>query len=395
MTNLEDRDLIVDAIYGIEHDSNGRALDPLSRLMHVKNSGGFRFRGSPTRKKVSYAVIFTSGVNPDWPDILDKSTGLFLYHGDQREPGRELHDTGGHGNIFLRDIFALASQGPEGREQVPPLFLFESAGSRKDVIFRGLMVPGQPGSSGAEDLVASWRMRNGGRYHNYRALFTVLDAPLISRRWIDSLAPGHSLNEHAPTAWREWVKSGRTLALVAPSPVDWRSKAQQLPQRAEDQLILDTIREHFRGRESDFEPLAAQIWSWTTPGIEISEVTQAVRDGGRDAIGFLRLGPAGDPIKLSFSLEAKCYAMNTPVKVQDLSRLISRIRHREFGVLVTLSYLHLQAYQELRSDQHPIVVLAGVDIVNILRDRRISTHKDLKDWLTLEYPPPALDLNSE
>ncbi len=37
-----------------------------------------------------------------------------------------------------------------------------------------------------------------------------------------------------------------------------------------------------------------------------------------------------------------------------------------FGVLVTTSYLQEQAYQELKADGHPIVVIAARDIVEIL-----------------------------
>jgi hypothetical protein len=51
---------------------------------------------------------------------------------------------------------------------------------------------------------------------------------------------------------------------------------------------------------------------------------------------------------------------------RELSRLISRLRHREFGILVTASFLGHPAYQELRSDRHPVIVIAGADIAAIL-----------------------------
>ena len=50
----------------------------------------------------------------------------------------------------------------------------------------------------------------------------------------------------------------------------------------------------------------------------------------------------------------------------ELSRLISRLHHRRFGILVTPSFLGHEAYQELRSDRHPVVVIAGADIAAIL-----------------------------
>jgi len=36
--------------------------------------------------------------DPDWPDSPDRETGVFTYYGDNKKPGRELHDTGRDGN---------------------------------------------------------------------------------------------------------------------------------------------------------------------------------------------------------------------------------------------------------------------------------------------------------
>jgi hypothetical protein len=64
-------------------------------------------------------------------------------------------------------------------------------------------------------------------------------------------------------------------------------------------------------------------------------------------------------VSLDFALEAKCYAPEDGVGVKELSRLISRLRHHQFGNMVTSSFLGHQAYQELRSDRHPVVVIAA------------------------------------
>jgi Restriction endonuclease len=45
-------------------------------------------------------------------------------------------------------------------------------------------------------------------------------------------------------------------------------------------------------------------------------------------------------------------ACGNSVGVKELARLISRIKHREFGVLVTTSYVNEQAYREVRDDGH-------------------------------------------
>ena len=87
-----------------------------------------------------------------------------------------------------------------------------------------------------------------------------------------------------------------------------------------------------------------------------------------------------------FALEAKCYAADNGVGVRELSRLISRLRHRQFGVLVTTSYLAPQAYAELRQDDHPVVVISARDIVDILKRQGIATPAEAEAWLQGDFP---------
>ena len=70
--------------------------------------------------------------------------------------------------------------------------------------------------------------------------------------------------------------------------------------------------------------------------------------------------------------------------VRYTSRLISRLRHRQFGVLVTTSPLDAQAYKEIREDGHPVVVLAGRDIVDILKKLGFNTPAEHA------HPQPAI-----
>ena len=57
-----------------------------------------------------------------------------------------------------------------------------------------------------------------------------------------------------------------------------------------------------------------------------------------------------------------------------------------FGVLVTTSYLDRQAYEELRADGHPVVVMAARDIVELLRERGYATPDAVRAWLVAEFP---------
>jgi hypothetical protein len=56
-------------------------------------------------------------------------------------------------------------------------------------------------------------------------------------------------------------------------------------------------------------------------------------------------------------------------------------RHRQFGVLVTTSYVDSQAYREIKEDQHPIVVIAASDIVGILRSHGHAGPSAVESWL--------------
>jgi hypothetical protein len=100
---LATSDLYVDACYEGRRVGNAGA-DPLPRLLRVDNQGGFRKRGKVVGK-LHMLVLTSSLADPDWPDSLDRETGVFTYYGDNKKPGRELHDTGRDGNLMLQKIF--------------------------------------------------------------------------------------------------------------------------------------------------------------------------------------------------------------------------------------------------------------------------------------------------
>lgn len=77
-----------------------------------------------------------------------------------------------------------------------------------------------------------------------------------------------------------------------------------------------------------------------------------------------------------------CYDKNNGVGVKEMSRLISRIRHRQFGILVTTSYINNQAYKEVLEDEHPILLVTASDIAAILRHNSITT-KNIDKWLEI------------
>jgi hypothetical protein len=106
------------------------------------------------------------------------------------------------------------------------------------------------------------------------------------------------------------------------------------------------------------------------------------RDGGRDAVGRYRIGTSADPVKVDFALEAKYYEPGrSSVGVKEMSRLISRLQNRQFGVMVTTSYVHKQAYEEVTDDGHPVLILAGRDITEALTRGGYGSVKAVESWL--------------
>lgn len=381
---LKTADLHVDACYQGGRVGNA-ADDLLPRLLRVDGRGGFRYRGK-VAGKLDMLVLTSSMSDPDWPDHLDRETGVFTYYGDNKKPGRELHDTGRDGNLILQRIFTASRQGGEGRAGVPPIFLFTRAGTYRDQIFLGLAVPGASDLDASEELVAIWRTAKGSRFQNYRARFTVLDAPMISRGWLDTIIAGRPDHKLAPKAWRFWIRTGQRLPLVASRSLEYRTRAEQLPNDSKGEALIAAIRAHFVDRPHSFEYCAAAIARLMIPEIATLDVTRPSRDGGRDAVGQMRVGSGASAILVDFALEAKCYTPPNAVNVRDVSRLISRLRHRQFGILVTTSCVDLQAYKEIKEDGHPIVVIAAADIVELLRRNGRGTTDDVTTWLREAFP---------
>lgn len=103
------------------------------------------------------------------------------------------------------------------------------------------------------------------------------------------------------------------------------------------------------------------------------DLTRPWRDGGRDALGKYQIGVGNNYFHNECALEAKCYGINNSVGVKQMPRLISRIKYRQFGIMRTTSYIHEQAYKEVIEDDHPILIISGNDITDILRMNGIDS----------------------
>ncbi|MBE5917923.1 MAG: restriction endonuclease [Pseudobutyrivibrio ruminis] len=390
--SLEQADLVVDTIYKGGNVS-GKGSEVLHKLMPgCSNSGGFR---KVMRKDGSglpaYVVLYTSMQELEWPDYLDEETGIFRYYGDNRSPGKTLLDTPRKGNQLLEFVFDCLNSKDGSIKNIPPFFIFKKTGDGWDVKFLGLAAPGNPKISPDRDLVAFWRSMNEDRFQNYEAYFTVLNTEnAINREWLRALVYDHDNSfDYAPEAWKMFVSKGRNgiIPLTAKKIIDIPSKYAQLQSDIEGQNCVQFIRDYYKNYPQGFEKCAKDILEKTDSRFQDFELTRPWRDGGRDALGYYVINADGKnnlPLKIDCALEAKCYSPANSVGVREMSRLISRIRYRQFGVMLTTSYVDNQAYKEVIEDGHPILIITASDIASTLRKNSISTD-NIEEWvLSLE-----------
>lgn len=382
-SKLKEANLIIDEIYCGGSASNIGA-EVLSKLTGCGNSKGFRPVNNKKTKKNAYCILFSTGEHEDWKDYLDTELGRFVYYGDNNKEGNSLHGTRKDGNEILRNCFGKLKN--DDRKNIMPFFIFkkEKLKTKRDVRFLGLAIPGDNRLSEEEQLVSVWSQHDGKRYQNYRAVFSILNVGEIDRRWLDDLKNGVENSQYAPKEWIKWQETGKCTYLTSKKVVNYRKKKEQIPQNKEDLKMIEEIYNYFPDA-CDFEACAAQIAQLMDKNIISFQLTRAVKDGGRDAIGKYRIGVDKSNILVEFALEAKRYQLNDSVGVKETSRLISRIRHREFGILVTTSYVDLQAYKEIVEDNHPIIIISAIDIVEILKKAGIKTSKDVKEWLKSNF----------
>ena len=136
-------------------------------------------------------MLFTTWHDVDWPDTVDPRTGCLTYFGDNKTPGKHLHESRLGGNLTFKVAFDRLHAVPGGRRAIPPFLLFArkpTSASARGVQFLGVCAPGFPGMPESEDLIAVGKTSGHARFQNYRATFTILDVPLVPRAWLVSRA---------------------------------------------------------------------------------------------------------------------------------------------------------------------------------------------------------------
>lgn len=79
-----------------------------------------------------------------------------------------------------------------------------------------------------------------------------------------------------------------------------RKPAEQIPSSRDDLSLLKTIVRFYSNHDQSFyafERFAGALFQLMEPNVTSIDLTRPWRDGGRDALGFYRIGnePAGNP----------------------------------------------------------------------------------------------------
>ncbi len=391
--------LYVDAIYKADPLKKNTSAEVLSKLMGVKNQGGFRYKGNTASPH--FVILFTSGEDIYWRDELDSSLGVLLYYGDNKTPGCDLHKTNLHGNEILRYIFELSSSDDLNlRKKIPPVFVFRKSSGR-DVKFLGLAVPGIKGKPKKDWLTAVWGCnKNGDRFQNYKSFFTILNTHDgsqeekgfgINLAWLNDIESGKAYESmYCPIEWKKYIENKNYNALLARTEKFIKTKEEQLPSEPYKMAMLEEIHKYFIDKDHgySFEKFAVDITNYMDQSVIDIDVTRPYKDGGFDGVGRYRIfSNVENVVYVDFYLQAKCYEPTTnSIKVNDTARLISRIKDRQFGILFTTSFISNQAYQEILEDGHPIVFINGKNIIDYVFDElEIRDVNSLKEWLKNNY----------
>lgn len=392
--------LQIDRIYAADKiKAKTLAGEVLSKLFIVGNAGGFRVNGPI--ENPNYIVIYTSGDDAYWRDEIDNSLGVLLYYGDNRTPGNDLHNTKKGGNKILRNIFNYAaSEEISERKNIPPIFVFKKYEDSRDMKFLGLAVPGIKGKPKKDWLTAVWGCnRLGERFLNYKAFFTILDTSKghtgeydtnINLAWLTDLEKNHGYDSlYAPLEWKRYIDGKVYNPLMCKTERFVKSKAEQLPTDKVQLDMLNALHKYFLEKDNgySFETFANDMVIGIDDNVIAINGTRYYKDGGYDGIGNYQLFKGSqNEVMVEFYVQAKCYNLDNSVSVKDTARLISRIKDRQFGIMLTTSYVAQQAFDEILEDGHPIVILSGKNIVEyIVNELELYDVESLLRYLNRKY----------
>jgi hypothetical protein len=341
----------------------------------MRNMGGIRpLKFIALDESVSAAIVLVtdersagSATNP-WEDLVDHHHGRIVYWGDAKFDTRRTVDQF-PGNRALRDAYhnVLDSQ----MALVPPILHF-SKRATGSLTFNGLCV--------LEKLELTWFEDHGRPVRNYRAHLAILDEEFVPVDWLHArvAAGGRAdLTGRGPAAWRRY-QDGVVDRLRVWAP-QIRTANMQVP--AQGTIDAQLLAQLSTLTPTEFEAAIVSLLGKLDEVRHDITRTQPTADGGFDFFGTFTLPP---PIQyeIPFRGEVKRYGRTTAVQPKDVSRLVARLARGQYGLFVTTSYFTKQTQEEVLEDRYPTKLVAGSDLVKIMREMRIATGSSINAaWL--------------
>ena len=343
---------------------NSPGIRPLKFVSRLKERGLPAYLILVTHEKSSSAIS-----NP-WEDVIDIANAEILYWGDAKA-----HETRGiddfSGNVVLRRVFDYAI----GMDTVLATPILHFSKPEKGVVkFNGLCV--------MDKLEISWFYDDEVPVRNYHSRLTILDCASVSLDWLHHRARATSTSEidnhpDCPDSWKRFKKGQKVPMEIWKSQI--RSKSEQLPVEGSDDAKL--LAQLVELEPFEFEKVVVAIFRELKDVTHHITGTRQTADGGFDFFGSFVL-PRPLSYAIRFRGEVKRYSRGTAVNPKDVSRLVARLTRQEYGIFVTTSYFTEQSQKEVIQDAYPVHLIAGFDLVYMLKFLRIANHGVLsKDFV--------------
>lgn len=356
-----------------------------------------------------------------WIDVINPDDGYAIYNGDNKTAAKTAFES--DGNKILVDLLPLYFSSTQ-RILAPPILIFKQEivnGERKGYrSFQGYGIPTNVFIRTQKEL----HKENKNASYFTNLVFEIAIFKLESENdefnwdWIDSRRD-EKLNseetlEHAPKAWKEWIKHGNESVERLRRRVSTRYVIRENDQHAnnDDEDILKEIYNYYSDKKHHFEGLSSLI-STKIIGSNCKRgwVTKRSGDGGVDFVNRLDIEGGLTKTKIVVLGQAKCIDPSSSISGHDLARVVARLQRGWIGIFITTGTFSQSAQKELFDDKYPIVLVNGkrltqeikkiVNIENIeintLLDResewyeknmRLESVSRIIDW---EFPESIVD----
>lgn len=311
-----------------------------------------------------------------WEDIYDPDFGRTRYYGDNKSCQTRPEDS--QGNKALLNAFHFHSS-PIKQDKIDnaiPILFFERVAfnnSQKGYLkFQGF------GVIESIELVTQYDVQTqDGYFSNYvfdMCVFSLKeDNEDFSWDWINARRDPNLSNEdtlkYAPTAWKQWIKSGdlsKVRRHVYTSEIV-KTIDQEPKKGSKEEKTLNTIYEFFSSKDRHaFElfamRIAQEIFESSGTNFQPGWVTQKSGDGGIDFVARSDIGDGLAKIKMVLIGQAKCENPDVATNGVSIARTVSRLKRGWLGIYVTTSYFSVPVQKEVLDDQYPVMLINGLQI---------------------------------